>query len=360
MRTLGSYTGNHDNNFNLMRALAAFAVIVSHSFVFRSGVADHEPWHAALGITPGSLAVDVFFIASGFLVTASLVHRGSVLQFVKARALRIYPALFVAVLSTTLFLGFFFGRLPFQEFVAAWDTVRYVVRNIVLVIPGGITWSVPGVFENHPSGPPINGSLWTLVEEVRMYGLLALTWLVLKLSGASPRRWIGPAALALVALGLVWHFATRGDSQLTAMPRLMAFFFAGSALYHWRDRIPASWPLFFACLAAMLLSALDRTAFGIVWPFALPYTVLFLALVPAGPIRQFNRVGDYSYGLYIYACPVQKVFVLLIPGIGPWMLTLVAGAVTLVLAVASWYLIEEPALRLKDAQWNWGRRLRGA
>jgi peptidoglycan/LPS O-acetylase OafA/YrhL len=348
MQTLGAYTGGRDNNFNLMRFVAAMMVIVSHSFVLATGDLHDEPWHTRLGITPGSLAVEIFFVASGYLVTASIYHRGNVLQFAIARGARIFPGLAVAVVSSTLLLGLVFSTLPFGEFISNRQTWSYLVRNIVLELPGGLSWSLPGVFDNHVSGNAVNGSLWTLVEEVRMYGLLALLWLGLRVLRVPPARWIGPVALGVAVIGYAWHFGSRGDETLTALPRLMALFFAGSTMYVWRDRIPASWALFGVLLAVTLLSALDRTAFGIVWLFTLPYLVLFLALVPGGPVREFNRFSDISYGLYIYAFPVQKAVVALWVGITPLALIGVSSLVTGLLAIASWRLVEHPALRLKD------------
>jgi peptidoglycan/LPS O-acetylase OafA/YrhL len=364
MPTLGAYTGGRGNNFNLMRFFAAMLVIVSHSFVLATGDASDEPWHTALGITPGSLAVEIFFVASGFLITASLFHWGSFSQFAVARVLRIYPGLTVAVLSSVLVFGIFFSTLLLADFLSHRETLRYVVRNVLLIVPNGLSWTLPGVFENHVSGPAVNGSLWTLVEEVRMYGLILGVWVLIGWCArrsapgalATQRRWIGMAALALALLGFVWHFAARGEEQLTAFPRLMALFFTGSAMYVWRNRIPASWPLFLGLLGATLLATLDRDIFGALWLFTLPYMVLFFALVPAGPIRGFNRIGDFSYGLYIYAFPVQKIVVALIPGIGPWGVMGLSTVVTVALAVLSWHLVEQPALRLKDVvgRRGWG------
>lgn len=358
MQALGMYAVGRDNNFNLLRFIAAMMVLVSHSFALATGKASEEPWHEHLGITPGSLAVDIFFVASGFLVTASLYMRASVPQFLLARFLRIYPGLAVAVISTTLVLGLFFCTLSFGEFLAQRDTWRYVIRNIVLVLPDGIfVWKLPGVFEDHISGAPVNGSLWTLTSEVRLYVILCLAWLAIGFFGGAQRRLIGMVALVLAITGFVWHFSTRGDGVLTMEPRLLAFFFSGSVMYVWRNSIPASWPLFIALLALTLASAWDRELFGVVWPFTLPYLVLFFALVPAGPIRGFNRIGDYSYGLYIYAFPVQKIVVDLDPGIGAYEVMFWSALVTMGLAVASWYLVEERALRLKELGWGGVLRL---
>jgi peptidoglycan/LPS O-acetylase OafA/YrhL len=94
---LENFLGTRDNNFNLIRIFAAALVLYSHSFDL-FGLT--EPLGNLLGHTFGSVAVDVFFITSGLLIARSLYTRNNLPAFVKARVLRIYPALIVAVLFT--------------------------------------------------------------------------------------------------------------------------------------------------------------------------------------------------------------------------------------------------------------------
>ena len=68
---------------------------------------------------------------------------------------------------------------------------------------------------------------------------------------------------------------------------------------------------------------------------------------PAGAVRSFNRLGDYSYGTYIYSFPMQQCLVLALPGIGPWALIGASLLVSLPVAVASWHFIEKPAIARK-------------
>ena len=82
---------SRENNFNLLRIVAASAVLVSHSYPLSLGPKAAEPLSQSLGVTLGSVAVDVFFVVSGFLVTASLVRRQSSLDFIVGRFLRIFP-----------------------------------------------------------------------------------------------------------------------------------------------------------------------------------------------------------------------------------------------------------------------------
>jgi peptidoglycan/LPS O-acetylase OafA/YrhL len=94
-----------DNNFKLIRVAAALAVLVTHSFVLATGDRDAEPLNDSLGLTLGDIAVDVFFVTSGFLVTASLLRRERTLDYLRARALRVYPALWAMLLVVVFALG---------------------------------------------------------------------------------------------------------------------------------------------------------------------------------------------------------------------------------------------------------------
>jgi peptidoglycan/LPS O-acetylase OafA/YrhL len=77
--------------------------------------------------------------------------------------------------------------------------------------------------------------------------------------------------------------------------------------------------------------------------------VLALAYLPGGFIRHFNRFGDYSYGLYIYAFPVQQSIAALIPGVGVAAMIALSFVVSLLLSIMSWHLIEKRALALKGS-----------
>ena len=121
---LSDFTQGRDNNFNLIRIVAALAVLVTHSFALTVGSGNAEPLRASLGMTMGSIAVDVFFIASGFLVTASLLNRQSAIDFIWARVLRIFPALSVMLFLTVFGLGAFFTSLPAPSYFANPGTDR--------------------------------------------------------------------------------------------------------------------------------------------------------------------------------------------------------------------------------------------
>jgi peptidoglycan/LPS O-acetylase OafA/YrhL len=114
-------------------ALAAFAVLLSHSYALVLGTSAAEPLHDLLGMTPGTIAVDIFFITSGFLVTGSLLTRKNTFEFIWARFLRIYPALIVMVLPVTLALGLFFSSVPLMSFLTSKETLRFLAKNSTLI-----------------------------------------------------------------------------------------------------------------------------------------------------------------------------------------------------------------------------------
>jgi len=328
-------------------------VLMTHSFVLSTGREDSEPLRIALGLTWGSIAVHVFFIASGFLVTGSLLYRQRMKDFLVARALRILPALWVSLVVTVSIVGTFFTNLTLPAFISDGNTWKFLANNAILIT--GVAWNLPGAFVGNPVKGTVNGSLWTLPPEIYMYCVLAGLWLVASLLRINKIRWISIACitlatfcvvLAIVGVSLRVQFFR--NSSLDSLIYFGAMFFSGAAMRVLQNRIIISHALAFALIAALLTSAaLDRTGFNVLYRLALPYLVLYLAMVPSGNIRRFNALGDYSYGMYIYAFPVQQSLAALWRGINPSEMMTTSFVITLTLAVGSWHLLEKPALSLK-------------
>lgn len=346
---LSTLTKDRNNNLHLLRISAALAVLASHSWTLATGDASLEPMRAATGMSLGSLAVDVFFVASGFLVTASLLTRGSAVDFFWARCLRIYPALLAMVLLTVVALGPAFTSVPLADYLTADRTRAYFVGNSLVV--SGIQYLLPGVFEHNPWPGAVNGSLWTLPLELRMYGTLLMAWLLLKIAGTWRIR-----LMRLLIPGLAMFYAAYLLRDLvSAEPsppdlRLKFMFFVGAScqVYKHQINLVASGAL----LAAAALAAswmLKPLYFPTVFMAAMPYLLLYLAFVPGGPVRQYNKLGDYSYGVYIYAFPVQQMLMATHPGLSPWCLLLTSCLVTLGLSALSWHCIEQHALTFKTS-----------
>lgn len=351
--TLADKAAGKDNNLNLIRFLAAMAVLFSHAFALVLGNYHMEPLRTGLGMSPGDIGVDLFFLASGFLVSGSLMHRKSLLDYLWARFLRIYPALIVMLLLCVFVVGPWFGVLPFAQFLRMPGTRRFLVENLILV--RGAEIGLPGVFHHLPWRDVVNGSLWTMTYEVRLYLILGFSWALLGLAGPRGRKIFAAfvALSALVCLG--FHLDVVRRDALDPYPRLYYMFATGVVFQIWKGRIALSWPIFLVAVGVLVCCLPGRMAWQIAYPLLIPYVMFFLAYVPGGFLRSFNRVGDCSYGLYIYSFPVQQIWVALYPGIGIGTLIASSSFTVLPIAMVSWHFLEKRALGMKEAG---GARLR--
>lgn len=348
---LASVTHSRDNNFNLIRFIAAAMVLVSHSFALRTGLEVNEPLYR-LGMSLGGVAVDVFFVTSGFLITGSLLNRRGLVAFVWARILRIYPALIVAVLFTVVVVGWYFTDLQAAEYFARPEIFKYVWKNATLVL-GGYE-GLPGVFLRSPFPSAVNGSLWTLPWEVRMYAILLSLGIVIRVTKLD-----GPTALrrAVVLLGVVSlaghivnHYLVLSTAiRLTLMLRLAAMFFIGASLYLLKERVLVSRRVMVAMLCMLLLATTSRDLFYLCYHLFIGYLVIGAAYLPSQRLHGFNKWGDYSYGMYLYAFPIQQSVVALVPGISAVQYVMDSFVITFCLAFLSWHLIEKRSLKFKDS-----------
>ena len=155
--TLDEVLGGRDNNLNAIRMAAAIAVLVSHAYPIALGPGQEEPLYALTGQSLGHFAVAVFFGISGLLIARSFDRRRSMVHFTAARIFRLFPALGVVLILTVL-AGAFVTRLSLVDYVSQPGTWTYVPANLSLAF---LQYPLPGVFEQNPYGPAINGSLWT-------------------------------------------------------------------------------------------------------------------------------------------------------------------------------------------------------
>lgn len=324
-------SNNRDNNFTLVRLLAALAVIASHSFSIVAGNrGGHEPLYEALGVTPGSLALDVFFVVSGFLVTRSLTEKKSVMAFLAARALRIFPGLFGCVAVVALIIGPIFTTAPRERYFAG--VAEYVYRNMQML-------RMPYPFGELPGVTITNGPLWSLPVEVSLYVILVSVWLIFK------RRPLSTLRIAVILTASICASVAAIRYSQAAGFHLLWMFTSGVLFFSFRNRVHLYISIGTVCLVALLLSASSRSVFNAILLLVGPYLVFCFIYLPSGYIRNFNRFGDYSYGVYIYGYPSQFVFMSVLPLLTPWQLTALASPLALTLAALSWHLVEKRSLR---------------
>ena len=334
---LGALVGGRDNNFNLIRMVAASCVLVSHAESIVHGPDVVEPLEVFFhGTTLGNFAVMVFFAISGFLIARSFDRSPGLVRFFLARFLRLYPALVVVLVVTVTVAGLGLTDSTMREFAPA--GLKYVGANLSLYRP---IWSLPGVFGENPLGPAINGSLWTLSHEVTCYlGVVALG-----LVGAlrSKRRML--PFLVLFICAYAYLQSAGSDGRLEQLTYLAGPFAVGAALYVWRDSVPLSFSVGTG-LAIATAVAHPTPFFTGALSISSAYWVFLLAYLPGGRIRRYNALGDYSYGVYLFAFPIQQLVVDLEPSMSPLANIAVSFPLTLVCAILSWKLVEAPSLAL--------------
>lgn len=324
-----------ENNVNFIRFAAALMVVFSHMATFLG---------TEISMPLGAIAVDVFFLLSGYLITASWKRSKSLASYLVRRVARIFPGLIVVVLLTVFVLGPLVTSFSVGDYFASPGTWRYL-RLAVLAPAENV---LPGVFENLPYPGAVNGSLWTLRYEFLMYLLVPpACWLLARLGG---RSWVaGVAISALVLLHCLTDSSAACPEGLRQALRLSSYFSIGACvrLFGLERGLDVQ-----SATIALLMLFLFADGRGGIWTLG---TVACLTVFTFGfcfcSSPRFSwcfRRNDISYGVYIYAFPVQQLVVQLGGGSLPEPViscSFVSLLVVVPLAIVSWLLVERPAMR---------------
>jgi peptidoglycan/LPS O-acetylase OafA/YrhL len=291
----------------------------------------------------------MFFALSGFLVTGSASRLG-LGPFALSRALRIVPALAVDTAVSILVLGLALTIVPKWAYLLSATTMAYWLNCF-----GYIHYTLPGVFVGNP-WPQVNSSLWTIPGELLCYFSIA-GLMVTRLIRTHHGALCGVVVLFLLAI-LYHHTKSQFTFPLErelAGPsgKLVCYFLMGSAFYLARDNIPMSPALAGGALLYILAFSFltnvgfrERTLFISGACFCLPYLVIWLGLQEIRVPWPLNR-GDYSYGIYLYAFPVQQSVVYLTKTHLPLAIMALSVFPVTALAMLSWHFVEKPTLRLR-------------
>ncbi len=338
--TIQKCLNGRNNNFTLMRFLAALSVLYGHCYPLSLGLnGGEDPISNFLislwGKSLPSLSVDLFFVTSGFLVCASYIQRQNIVAFIEARILRIFPGLFIAVLFCIFFVGAFVTRDSLSNYFLSTATWSYFKHNTLLIT--GIQFNLPGVFIDNPYPVSVNGSLWTLPIEIYMYLWLALLGYLLLLQNKKVFNFLFILS-CLLLLNL--------EKNNLEKTHLLLLFMLGSGAYINRSWLTLRFTTL--CLLAAFVFLTKEYDFSLIAKsIFFAYFVLLLALHPKLILPSIDRWGDISYGLYIYAFPVQQSIAYLIPNVQPNIMFILSTFITLTLATLSWNFVEKPALKMK-------------
>lgn len=362
--TLADALREHRNQLNAIRLLLALAVLAFHASPL-GGYA----WKLSIpGISAstglGTFAVGAFFALSGMLVTMS-ARRKSTGGFLRARVLRILPAYAVTVVGSAFILapivyGITNGGLAGFFSLAADGPVSYVIHNATFSA-STLRYTIYNVFETTtPFGRAtgagaINGSLWSIPIEVRCYVISLLVVICGRRIGV---HWVAAGALMLIGGAVLAEHAGRDSLQIVQglNPEYIRY-----------NRFPLVFVFLCGVLAGSLAERIRLTravsiiavavfAGALAWggivfaTIGFGITCLVLPIVarriPAGVVRPMRN--DISYGTYLWAFPVQQTLAFAGLATVPAVFIGTSVAVTMLIATASWLLIEQPMLRLKS------------
>jgi peptidoglycan/LPS O-acetylase OafA/YrhL len=350
-QTIGDIAVGRKNNYDFIRFIAASLVIYQHSFPLGAGSPNKDfiTWITNGTWDVGAFGVAIFFVISGYLITQSYDNSKSFFKFVKARLLRIYPGLILSVLLCTFVLGPLVTTLSLKDYFYNTETYHYLGALHIYYMP----WNLPGVFEHNAYKDSVNGSLWTIPFEMLCYGIVALLGFI----GLQRYKLAMLAVFILnMLLNLFYPMVVPANGlqifglQVEQLSELFTYFSAGMVLYTFRHNIPMSKQFAMLSIIVLYLS----TSLGIMkelFPIFGAYLVIYFSYAPIWKISSFSKYGDFSYGMYIFAFPVQQIITYLHGGkMSPVLNMLESFIVTLFIAMLSWHLVEKRALSLKNVQ----------
>ena len=345
---LGDVSEGRENNFDFLRFLLAVFVLFYHCYPLFYGLSarNHGPVETLADLC-GGIAVPFFFVLSGFLVTRSWLKDPKLGDFLQKRILRIYPGFLVAALFCAVVVGPL-GAADASIYWHQFQPIKFTRWALVLVGP-----YIPVIFIHLPMSTGVNGSFWTLRYEFYCYLFVAAIGLL------RVYRWRVVLAAVFAILFVLREAQTLSGhvffpnrevhlfGNLNSWSSLIVYFLAGMLFYLYRDNIPFSRTLFFVCLGLLAVCG-GFQKIDLVLPVCGSYALLYFAFTRRLRLQHFARFGDFSYGLYLYAFPIQQLLVLYFGRhLNILTLFLSAFALTFCLAVLSWHLVEKLCLRLK-------------
>jgi peptidoglycan/LPS O-acetylase OafA/YrhL len=251
------------------------------------------------------------------------------------------------LLLTVFILGPLVTESKIIDYLTDPMTWKYLLRNATMLLPA--KYELSGVFLDNPYGRAVNGSLWTLPFEIKLYLALALLMRIFTMQKIRNLHYFKIAtivlACALMSFQILDHFLKFDDGEAL---RLSGFFFSGGAFYLLRHRISISYRYLYVLIAVICISlAINKDLFFAIYSLSLTWLLLHLAYLPDGIIRNYNALGDYSYGVYIYAFPIQQVLILWNSQLSVFEMMMQSLIITTIFSIISWHLIENSYLKFK-------------
>lgn len=336
-----------DNNFDLIRLIAALQVVVVHGYE-HFAIEGGRIIVNLISIFPG---VPVFFVISGFLVSASWERNPVLLSYARNRILRIYPALWmclaVSILTVITVYPVDLSSATFFKWLFAQTTIGQFFN--------------PDFMRGYGIGV-INGSLWTIPVEIQFYLLLPLLYFFFNKIGWDVRV-LGLIVISLAIANYAFMDAREQYGGLlikaigvTVFPYLYIFLIGVLLQRNFLSISRFLVDKFLYWLILYLAIALISANFGFrhqgnslnpILCALLSLLTISFAYTYRTASKSILNGNDISYGVYIYHMVIVN-FLVHIDLFKPLANFFIMLASSLVAALISWKLIEKPALSLKS------------
>ncbi|MDH5682419.1 MAG: acyltransferase [Spirochaetota bacterium] len=322
------------NNFDLLRLALAVVVYLVHSY----GLTNVESLKVFKKYLSTQIAVNSFFVISGFLIFMSYEKSQSLWSYASKRIRRIFPA-YVVVIIVCVIVGGIITSYSFKDYLS-FDLLRYLLANLASL--NFLKPDLPGVFGSNPLSA-VNGALWTIKIELMFYvSVPVIVWFL--------RKWKRFYGLVLLyALSVIYFeltgylYETTGNDLYKKfsllLPGSLSFFIAGGILYYYLDKFKERQWLYLA-IAVVCYVLYRQFDLYFLMPMSLGVIVVYIA-VSFYYLGNFGRLGDFSYGIYIWHFPIIQTLY----HFGLYENPLYGFALSLILvlfmAVISWHFVEK-------------------
>jgi peptidoglycan/LPS O-acetylase OafA/YrhL len=324
------------NNFDFLRVIFAITVALSH-LIYLSEVQLFQPY---LVYFNSRLAIDGFFVISGFLIAKSFENSNNVKDYIIRRVKRIVPAYSILILVSAFSLSListnslngYFTSLQFWKYLAANLTFQNYIEPCL-----------PGVFEMNKLCA-VNGALWTIKVEEAFYLLVPIFYWLVRIKKVN--IYTLSIIIYLASVTYFSYFLAIDKYRIAKqLPGALAFFVTGIIFYK-NFSVILKWK-HYLIIPCLILFILEQYFFEthILKPFTFGFMVFYIAY-SIKFLNTFGKYGDFTYGIYIYHYPIIQLFVFYgaFNNYNPIYISLLVLLLVLVLAILSWYFIELPYL----------------
>ena len=320
------------NNLNFIRFVAALMVIVSHCYavVLGGDAGSYLLKFTGDRLSPGGVSVGVFFLFGGFLIARSCEHHPEAKKFFSARILRLFPELLFVVILTAFVFGPMLSTLSPVEYFTNPQTYKYLLNGVLIMVH-----QLPGVFTNNPSGDVVNAALWTLPVEFICYILCFISY---KLTKFDKKKFL-LLSIPVFALAAV-YYVKFSPLQLSVV-RAVLLFYLGVLIWVFRDQVTISPVLGLTSIVlwfVMVFRGIDNLAMLTVFPVA----CFCLAYGMGNHFSTFGTKFELSYGIYLWAFPIQQALAQYFPAWHPYVNALVAALLATCGAFVNHFVIAVP------------------